>query len=759
MASVFDHMAMMREKAREAAEKRRKNKKSRQDNITNLNIQKKNELIQRLRDENMELRLTVEHLRHILQENDIDFPDADLHQIAPPPPRKAGRPGYDPDILSFAEIIRTAAPRVLEIMRQFPEIVPDLPSERTLQRTYGDATKLRMKELQETSSIPNILRSWRENNDIPKGLSVPCVLSVDAIHFKPFVDVSPEGEVTGIDWKKMDREMSGKRLHQLMKTDIPGWQKWLEDNTKCILSSAFVYYLQPLDPDMPCLVVHWHESTSGKATEQELEKLAEVASVLQKWRIKVAAIASDGDPTYDALHQLYLESYSKTKGGILHAKELTESTKCRLMICDPLHLLKRLRYRLLSGKVFTSGFDGDGPIFDSNKLQQTRYFPDLPDVVFLNDHTTKMHDSLPLALFTTNVFLQALKIDSVLAAYLLPGVILNTALSNPNLTRQERIELLTIGYYYMVQFHYYSEECLGEGVVRRGNSEVNILFDRQLTMHLLNDFRALVFILTKYPEMPICLNRLGSNPLEHCFGVLRTQCQCNEYMYHGLRTLATNQICCDMTPMRIAKRSETYGCSVDPEDAEQEFDLFVDSSNEVAEALFKSLNLSYVLSKNGFRSRVCGSFEVVLTSLGVESACRREKHLTMKKITLGAGTRFKGRDLTRAKWESGAVITGSRLEDEATMGTRSEPDGRKGKRKRPNEIGEPAGEYKCILERLTKKELMEIVDVIVAEAEGNVFMRNMRTKNDIIKWILGPLQWKRSRGIVRNWLEAQAVDG
>lgn len=766
MTDLVDHMAMMREKAREAAEKKKRNKQSRQANMRNVHMQMKNEMIRRLREENEELHLTVEQLRHIIQENDIPLSEPDLHMIALPTPRKVGRPGYDSQILEFAQIIHTAAPRVLEILRQFPDIIPNLPSERTLQRIYGDATKLRMQELQELSSIPHILRSWRERHQIPKGLTVPCVLSVDAIHFKPFVQVTPEGEVIGIDWSKLDSKMTGKRLYELMQNDLPGWQKWLEDHTSCILSSAFVYYLQPLDPDVPCVVLHWQESTSGKATELELENLLEVTYILQKWRIKVVATASDGDPTYDLLHNGYLRSYAKPAGGLLEMKELTQSTKHRPMICDPLHLLKRLRYRLLSGKVFTSGFDGDGPLFDSKMLQQRRCFTDVPDVVFMNDRTTKMHDSLPLALFTVNVFLQALKIDSVLAAYLLPGVLLNTALSNENVTRQERIELLTIGYYYMVQYHYYSEECIGEGVVRRGNHEVNILFDRQLTMHLLNDFRALVFILTKYPEMPISLNRLGSNPLEHCFGVLRTQAGANEYMYHGLRTLAVNQLCGDMTPIRVAKRSAAYGCRLDPEDPEQEFDLFVDSSNEVADALFKALNLSYLLRPNNFRERVCGSFETILTSLAVDYSCRGTKHLTMRKVTLGAGTSFKGRDLTRAKSESGSILGMSRLrdaEERVDWERGNDTSGKleaaqlKPKRKRANEIGEPPEEYRSVLNALMKSELIEIADAIMSEAEEVVSPCSKRTKSAIIDWITAPGQWSKARGVVRNFFECRAT--
>ena len=51
------------------------------------------------------------------------------------------------------------------------------------------------------------------------------------------------------------------------------------------------------------------------------------------------------------------------------------------IICDPLHLLKRMRYRLLQGKVFTAGFDSKAPTFDSIILKKMRLFANVPDVV------------------------------------------------------------------------------------------------------------------------------------------------------------------------------------------------------------------------------------------------------------------------------------------------------------------------------------------------------------------------------------------
>ena len=122
-------------------------------------MDRKNQLIKALRQENEQLRLTGEHLRHILEELGVTIRDADLQQIAEINRGKhAGRPGYDPDILAFAETIHTASPRVLEILRQFPDVVQELPSAGTLQRHFGEHIQQRMNELQDASCIPTILK-------------------------------------------------------------------------------------------------------------------------------------------------------------------------------------------------------------------------------------------------------------------------------------------------------------------------------------------------------------------------------------------------------------------------------------------------------------------------------------------------------------------------------------------------------------------------------------------------------------------------
>lgn len=713
---------------------------NRQQNMHAINDRRKDEIIRRLKDEIRDLRLTKDHMRLLLEEHNIPFDESDIDYMLPEAKETPGRKGYDDRVLTMSELIYNACPKALEILRQYPDIVGELPCPRTLQRRFGEDISTRMEALKDVQNIAEILSGWREQHQLGSQDRIPCILSVDAINFKPFVQIDPDGNITGIDMDALKSEMNGSELYETLKDNLHGWEDWVRENYDHILCSAFVFYLQPLDPRGSCLAVHWHETTSGKATEDEVKLMLDIVRILQLRYIKVVGLASDADGTYEVFHKKYLRSYAKPEhGGVIEAKGICEKTKQLAMICDPLHLLKRMRYRLLKGKVFTSGFDESGPTFDSSILLEGNPFKNVPDVVLRDGQMYKMHDSLPLVLFTPEVLLQAVELDPVLTSYLLPGVLLNVALSYVDLTREERIELLTIGYYYMLQYYVHIDEGTEEGLVQTGTKKVNLLFSKSMARHLLNNFRALAFILRKYDSIPISLNRCGTTPLEHCFGVLRVQCSFVHNLVRCLRSLAVNQICADLSEIRIAKRVNSYGCIVDPTDTdEQQLDLFVDSSDVVAEELFKRLNYSHLMEEYALTKtnmRVVASFWRVMEELNINPRGRK-RHLTLKKLTLGVCSGLKGRHMTQAKSEMKKIMDPVRPKVEI----------------RNERVSVTKGDQE-VLEKLRREELSEIIARTCREVKIKPPESRLRKKEDLIRWIVRA--WKHTRGVLRNWIEEQ----
>jgi hypothetical protein len=70
------------------------------------------------------------------------------------------------------------------------------------------------------------------------------------------------------------------------------------------------------------------------------------------------------------------------------------------IICDPKHLAKRVRYRLVCSE-FWIGFGTEHIHFSLERIQAARF---LPPVVFNHSRITKMHDVLRLPLFSPVTF-------------------------------------------------------------------------------------------------------------------------------------------------------------------------------------------------------------------------------------------------------------------------------------------------------------------------------------------------------------------
>ena len=721
-------------------------RRHRQENMREINDRRKNELIAKLKDEIRDLRLTRDHMRQLLREHNIPYDDSDIEDLLPEAKERERRGRYDDRVLAMSELIYNACPKAYKILREYSDVVGDLPSPKTLSRHYGEDISNRMEALKNLQNIPEILAGWREQHSLGSRDRIPCILSVDAINFKPYVQIDPSGNVTGLDVHHLLDDIDGTELYRTLRNDLGGWEDWVRANYQHILSAAFVFHLQPLDPQYSCLAIHWHEHTSGKATAQETKLMRDIVRILQLRQIKVVGLASDADNAYEIFHDEYLQSYLKFHPlGFIRGKKIANVTNRPIMICDPLHLLKRMRYRLLKGKIFTSGFSPTGDTFDSSAFQYYNPFRGLPDVVLRDGDVYKMHDSLPLMLFTPQILLQAVQLSSVLAAFLLPGVLLNLAIAHPDLTRDERIQLLCVGYYYMLQYYSHITEGVSEGLAENGTKKVNLLFGKSMTKHLLNDFRALAYILRKYDTITVSLNRCGSNPLEHCFGVLRVHCAFVHNLVRCLKSLAIHQVSQHLSDVTIHKRANSYGCCVEPcRQDEQELDLFVDSCDVVAEELFKRLNWTpegeqFAWAKTNHR--VNADFERVLKEL-IENPKGRKTHLTLQKLTLSACTGLKGRHMTLAKIEIGKMISLPEKLDEK-------------KRKisiRNEKVQQTNGEQE-VLEKIKKNDLLTIIAETCQEVKFKPPTR-IRTKQDAIKWIVQ--YWKHTRGVVRNWIEQQA---
>ena len=165
---------------------------------------------------------------------------------------------------------------------------------------------------------------------------------------------------------------------------------------------------------------------------------------LEENNFYVDGFAFDGDSTYNALHQSFFDKNKKIKDNVDFSN--FSDVDGTLIICDPLHLLKRGRYRLLSNRIHC-GFEAASEIVNITWLIENL---NIPSIQWSNERFTKMNDELPIKLFSfDNLIILYEKKQTTALAYFLPLVFFNEALIEENLTNDERRNLLEISLYYM----------------------------------------------------------------------------------------------------------------------------------------------------------------------------------------------------------------------------------------------------------------------------------------------------------------------
>ena len=217
-------------------------------------------------------------------------------------------------------------------------------------------------------------------------------MSVDAIFFTPEVKVSDDSIFEGILFSQEEIELISKNCFSKFKKNPNELQIFLQLNNNKIIRTAFVFQVQPYQKIYSNFVVHVEPAVNGKANKKIVDMLKYIKDVLKNRNISIMSFAFDGDSAYSQMHEEYFNSYinsALTKNSI----SLTKTLNFRV-ISDFFHLIKRFIH---------SGFELSGKFFNVETLKNL--FKNLPNIIWSNESYTKMHDSLPLLLFSPQNFL------------------------------------------------------------------------------------------------------------------------------------------------------------------------------------------------------------------------------------------------------------------------------------------------------------------------------------------------------------------
>ena len=344
------------------------------------------------------------------------------------------------------------------------------------------------------------LSRWGECLIEPSGLPHVCDF------FRQISGVNDEDEVEivlGIDAMAMEPLNVSKDLHEAPH------------------NSVFFFQILPLRCEHRTFPLHLMTRSSGSAGFDVLQRIEHLCSVLKDAKIKVRAIATDGDAGYNHLHEMMFNDWI---GGFAHigvdcAVEAV-SHYSMPVLSDFLHLLKNARSRVLNCRV-TMCPNGDAS-FDAQDLNAH-----LRLGLALTDYSVKgrMRDIYPLELFTLENFCALYDAGLIhMALYVLPYALWVHAIRNPEMSVAMRRQFLS----HVVEIFTYHLNVLGlldRKVVSENKKEgaVQYFCSRRHAVRVCNTVMVTLVELSRGIEN-LALDRLGTHATECTFGLIRLLC-------------------------------------------------------------------------------------------------------------------------------------------------------------------------------------------------------------------------------------------
>jgi hypothetical protein len=244
--------------------------------------------------------------------------------------------------LAWAEEIHSISPKALEVVGK----VITLPSESLLNSKFAKTRRVWSEALQDPERVGELIAVWNQSGaTTPSERTV--VLAVDAVAFRPLVTVTENGEVTGL---KHLTQLENPDLFTEFLRDPHAFAHFLQQHWKQTYSNLHAFHIQPVNPKFPCCVIHVYPAENGKGNDQTRTTLLQLQNKLEtEFAINVIGFAFDGDSCWAPFHAQFGDFWRAFlfKHPWMVPDYIPRFPIRLVMICDPLHLLKRIRYRLV----------------------------------------------------------------------------------------------------------------------------------------------------------------------------------------------------------------------------------------------------------------------------------------------------------------------------------------------------------------------------------------------------------------------------
>ena len=421
---------------------------------------------------------------------------------------------YKPETINLALQIRSISQKAYDILHnnlffpnksyimvKFHESISDLP-----------------EKITNTENVGEIINIWKQKFNIPKSQVIKACLAVDALYFKPDIKITMDNLIFGMITDNDSKVFLPKDSIQYFTNKPSSFEKFLALNWNKIIKAGFVFQIQPYDFKYKPFVVHIFPSTNGKASCIIVDLLFQIRELAKNRRIRIKSFAFDGDNAYHQLHLKYFNSYVS----ILLFNNKFHNVKAKIMrvVSDYFHLLKRLRYRLLSC-IIHCGFTIDSKPIIIEEIKSI--LNEMGEVIWCNDRYTKMHDKLPIELFKTENLIKLIESEQLsAAAYWFPATMSLIAINNGEIEIKFRKFLLECSLFFMVYYNDIWEKNDGNLRQRKhGDLKDVVFYTKELVIEFVNTMYSHLHLMSDIKDYHFSSN--GTGPLEHKFGYARVK--------------------------------------------------------------------------------------------------------------------------------------------------------------------------------------------------------------------------------------------
>lgn len=284
--------------------------------------------------------------------------------------------------------------------------------------------------------------------------------------------------------------------------------------------AVYVFHFLPLDGRLPPAVIHMMPCKNGPSSQEVLNTFEEISVYLKKIGFDVQYHATDGDISFDSIHNTFFETHIQEILDKNFQEILTICSKLQTIpLSDPLHLFKGARGKLINHLMMID--------IENLRCVNTKLFAEAVELGSVFKDTSSagsMKDEYAILMFSWFALTETLRKGRYDASYfLLPYVFLMEALKSPLLSVSKRLEFLGSAFTIFRNHYHCIMNAPKNDLFRQRFKQCCIgtyFADKIFLRRIMNSIIGIGVALIKGADF-LCLQRLGSHDAELFFAQMR----------------------------------------------------------------------------------------------------------------------------------------------------------------------------------------------------------------------------------------------